>query len=374
MRMLFVLMVAAMIPIGIYFYFYYRRTILFWSKKEKNKYIQFASILLAVCTTAACANMFYTPALVFLHVAAVQLVLHLLYLLIQIKGEEKKIPGMIYRCGLVPWLVTAVILGYGYFHMKDVTVKEYSVVTDKEISASAENGYTIAMLSDLHFGTTMDAEGLKEYCQRISAAKPDLVVLCGDIVDERTTKAELAEAMKVLGSIESRYGVYYVYGNHDSAQYASPPPFRLNELQEQLTSNGIRILEDEAVDIDSNLVLAGRLDRGFAGDDYRKKTEEILKNVDKNKYIVMLDHQPVQLEENEKSGVDLQISGHTHGGQIWPVGLISDLLGFGELNYGTKTINRFNVIVSSGIAGWGYPIRTGSNSEYLLIHITNKAE
>lgn len=374
MRIMFFIMMLAMVPVGIFFYFYYRRTVLFWSRKEKNRWIELVSILLAVCTSAACANMFYTPALVFLHVAAVQLVLQLFYFLIRkIKKEwteDKSISDTIYRCGLVPWIVTAVILSYGYFHMSDVNLKEYTVVTEKNITVNGKNGYTIAMFSDLHFGTTMDKKRLKEYCDKISAAQPDIIVLCGDIVDERTTKEEMTEAMKVMGGMQSRLGIYYVFGNHDSAMYAQTPPFTVKELEEQLTVNGIRILSDEAVDIDENLVLAGRLDRGFAGEDNRKPTEEILKNVDKNKYVVLLDHQPVAFEENAKSGVDLQLSGHTHGGQIWPVGLISDLLGFGELNYGEKETGKFHVIVSSGIAGWGYPIRTGSNSEYLLIRIT----
>lgn len=369
MRMLFFLMLIVMIPVGVFFYFYYRRTLLFWSRREENRGIRIVSILLAVCTVAASANMFYTPALVFLHVGAVQLVWQLLYLLIRkIKADwvkDKSVLDRVYRCGLVPWLVMAVILSYGYFHMKDVNKKEYSIATEKEVAG----GYKIAMLSDLHFGTTMNVSKLKEYCAQISAEKPDFIALCGDIVDERTTKEEMAEAMKILGSMTSTYGTYYVFGNHDSAQYASNPPFTTEDLKQQLTANGIRILSDEVININENLVLAGRLDRGFAGKGNRKTAEEILNGIDKNKYIVLLDHQPVEFSENAKSGVDLQLSGHTHGGQIWPVGLISDLLGFGELNYGEKAIDKFHVIVSSGIAGWGYPIRTGSDSEYLVIHI-----
>lgn len=83
----------------------------------------------------------------------------------------------------------------------------------------------------------------------------------------------------------------------------------------------------------------------------------------------MVDHQPVDLNVNDELKVDLQISGHTHGGQMFPVGLISDFLGFGEMNYGYQKLNYMQVIVSSGIAGWGYPLRTGSHSEYVIIDI-----
>ena len=88
-----------------------------------------------------------------------------------------------------------------------------------------------------------------------------------------------------------------------------------------------------------------------------------------NKFILLLDHQPSELEKNSELGYDLQLSGHTHKGQIWPVGLISELFNFNELEYGYKEIDDFKVIVSSGISGWNYPIRTGSKSEYVIIDI-----
>ena len=97
-----------------------------------------------------------------------------------------------------------------------------------------------------------------------------------------------------------------------------------------------------------------------------------LVNIDKNKFILLLDHQPSNLDENSFLGYDLQLSGHTHKGQIWPCGLISELFNFNELEYGYEKIGNYEVIVSSGISGWNYPIRTGSKSEYLIVDIKNK--
>lgn len=362
-----IVMGVLMIPVGVFFYFYFRRTILFWShKEEKSRGIRNASIILAVLMVIGSANTFSATALVILHVAAVQAVIQLLWL--AVKRLDKPVLEKIYRCGLVPLAVTAVILGYGYFHMKDVERKDYTVAVDKELP----EGVTVAMLSDLHFGTTMDVEKLQEYCDEISTQNPDIIALCGDIVDERTTKEEMQQAIQVLGSMKSRYGLYYVFGNHDPATYSFHPPFTVTELTAQFEANGIQMLTDDCVELGENIVLAGRLDRSYTMETGRKSTEELLEGVDKEKFILLLDHQPVELEENAAAGVDLQLSGHTHGGQIWPVGLISDVLGFGELNYGEKTIGSYHIIVSSGIAGWGYPIRTGSDSEYLMVEVSGK--
>ena len=404
------LMALMMIPVGVFFYFYFRRTILFWSHRDKSRIVRIVSVLLAVLAALGSLNPFSVTALVILHVAAAQVIVQLLWLagkrfikspadsgdtqLSDSPAENptekplhkmnKTLPEKFYRCGLIPLVVTALVLGYGYLHMKDVEPKNYTVSINKELP----DGLTVALISDLHFGTTMDREKLQRYCDEISAQNPDIIALCGDIVDERTTAEEMRQAIQTLGGMESKYGIYYVFGNHDSASYSSDPPFTVPELTEAFEAAGIRMLTDDCVELGDNIVLAGRLDRSYSmsmwrGDAShegvesigRKDTKKLLEGVDRDKVILLLDHQHVELEENAAAGVDLQLSGHTHGGQIWPVGLISDWLGFGELNYGEKTMGDYHVIVSSGIAGWGYPIRTGSNSEYLIVKVsgTNRA-
>ena len=117
------------------------------------------------------------------------------------------------------------------------------------------------------------------------------------------------------------------------------------------------------------MAIAGRKDRSSYLLDGRVDAGTLLGNTDKDDFLILADHQPVELEENRRAGYDLQISGHTHGGQIWPVGLICDVLGFGEVNYGALKMDSMQVIVSSGIAGWGYPVRTGHHSEYVIVDI-----
>ena len=140
------------------------------------------------------------------------------------------------------------------------------------------------------------------------------------------------------------------------------------ELCRVLTENGIQVLEDDIVEVTDNLTIVGRKDASVA----RSEMSELIFGVDKDAFVLLLEHQPVGLTENASLGVDLQLSGHTHAGQIWPTGQLSELAGVVELNYGWKKIDDFQVIVSSGIAGWGYPIRTGGHSEYVVITVSEK--
>lgn len=273
----------------------------------------------------------------------------------------------IYRCGIVPILCMLAVLGYGYWNMTHIVETDYTIYTDKNIR---EEGYRIALLSDLHFGNTMGEEELRQCGNRITETQPDMIILAGDIVDENTTMEQLNGAMKILGSIPSKYGSFYVYGNHDRARYSSSPKFTEQQLQAAMQHSGIHVLSDESYALNEEFTIIGREDRSFFGETGRKSSEELLDGVDTEDFLLLLDHQPRELEQNREAGYDLQLSGHTHGGQIWPVGLISDVLGFGEINYGHRKMENFQAIVSSGMAGWGYPIRTGCHSEYVIVDVT----
>lgn len=357
-------------PVGVYVYFYFLRIADFWLAKSKNKKVKIISALLALCLSLWSVNLFGFGALVLLHFTVAALLIDLLNFIYVIFNKYKGIKiglwNKVFCCGLLPVIITLLILGYGYINMENVVEKDYTLHTEKTIR---DHEYRIAMISDLHFGTTMDEEDLKNYCNKIEGKNPDLVVLCGDIVDEKTTLLQMENAVKALGNIKSRYGTFYVYGNHDKNKYTSRPNFSGDQLKQQLKSNGIHVLEDEIYNINDEFTIIGRKDKGFSSESKRKTCEELLRNMNKTNFLLLLDHQPCDLQENSVAGIDLQLSGHTHGGQIWPVGLISDILGFGQLNYGYKMIGNYQIIVSSGMAGWGYPIRTGHHSEYVMINL-----
>ena len=358
-----------MIPLYIYLYFIIRRIqiLLFGGK---GKYVQMVlAVVLSVLVILPAQNLFVFWALIVLHFLAASAIVDVVRLVLKKSGHGfHRYVELAWRSGTLAAAVTAVVLGYAYWNMHRVVVTEYTVFTEKEIR---EEGYDLAFLSDLHFGTTMNPEQLQNYCERIEKEQPDLVVLGGDIVDEASTLEQVKEAFRCLGQIRSTYGTYYVYGNHDKGRYLDACDFTETELEEAITAAGIKILEDETALIGEELCVAGRRDRTDARRDEmeRKSSEELLADVSEQRFCILTDHQPREMEENEQAGYDLMLSGHTHAGQMWPVGLITTLFDKDTFNYGRKTIGDMELIVSSGIGGWGYAFRTGKHSEIVVVHV-----
>ncbi|MBO4290139.1 MAG: metallophosphoesterase [Lachnospiraceae bacterium] len=255
--------------------------------------------------------------------------------------------------------LTALVLLLGWWNMHTIHEKDYVVETTK-----LERDVTVAFISDLHLGLNMDAGKLGEYLDKISAAKPDLLLLGGDIFDESTTKEDMEKACLLLGRVDAKYGVYYVYGNHDSGRYRAGRPYTEEEMTRSLTAAGVHVLADEKADFDNGVTLIGLEDRSRRTAD---RTAELL--TDRSRYNIVLDHQPVDLQEKADAGADLDQSGHTHGGQVWPLGIFNEYWSTNDYNYGLRTYGDMTSIVSSGIAGWGYSVRTQKQCEYLMITI-----
>lgn len=272
----------------------------------------------------------------------------------------------LWASGLLPVLALAAALLYGWWNMHHVIRTSYVVYTEKAIR---KEGYRIAFLSDLHYGTTMDAEALARVCGQLQQEQPDLLVLGGDLVDEHTSREALREVFAALAQIRTRYGIYYIYGNHDRNAYADVPNYTEEELEQALASAHITILRDEMVEIENELLLVGRDDPTNPDATGRKSGAALIEGLNQKEYLVLLQHQPCGLQEHAALGFDLQLSGHTHGGQIFPVGWLYRLTGFGEWNYGRTTVGGLTVIVSSGIGGLNYPIRTGRHSEYVMVQL-----
>lgn len=263
-----------------------------------------------------------------------------------------------YRTGLIPVLLLCLWFGYGWYNMGRIAKTEYTVTSDK---LSGE--YRIALITDTHYGTIQDPAILRAAVEEINALAPDIVLLGGDIVEEGTSKEAMEEVFRLFGSLDSTYGVYYIYGNHDRQLYTGAPAYTEAELAQAITANGIVILDDRAVDIGPDLVLAGREDAGRRTE--RLSSGQLLEGADRSRFIIVADHQPLEAEENAAQGVDLELSGHTHAGQLFPIGHINMLRGM--RNYGLSRADGCTVIVSSGVAGWGFPIRTQGRCEYVVV-------
>ncbi|MDO5861131.1 metallophosphoesterase, partial [Methanobrevibacter sp.] len=212
--------------------------------------------------------------------------------------------------------------------MNHIELTEYNLTTDKIDNES----YSIVWVSDIHYGTIQNPQLVKDSISKINELKPDVVVLGGDIVDERTSKEGMNEIFEELGRINSTYGTYYVFGNHDTQPATTDyengnRTFSDEELNKTIADNGIKILNDEKITVNDSIVFVGRSDAQWENSIDRTDICEILNESDLSKYVVVLDHQPVEYNENSQQGADLQISGHTHGGQMFPIGTMLQLTG-----------------------------------------------
>lgn len=367
-----VIFIVMMVLVAFYVYWKSGNLIEFYGGSPAKWYMRLIRAVIALGIGYLCRNTWNTAAMVLLHLVAMFLILDLIALILRLilrKKRETKwydILHRTYRLGLVPVLLFVIVMTYGYYNMNHIQETEYHIGTVKAVQ-----NYDVALLTDIHYGTIQNPNVLKEKIADINAKHPDIVILGGDIVEEGTSKEELEEVFSVLGQIENRYGIFYVYGNHDRQPYTSERTYTNEELEAAIEKNGIQILQDRYVEINDDLIIAGRDDAHWSGTAERKSSQEIFEGLSQEdrekKFMIMVDHQPIQVEENDAEGVDLQLSGHTHAGQIWPVGFISEMAGI--LNYGIYQRGICRAVVSSGVAGWRYAIRTGEHCEYVMVHL-----
>ena len=275
--------------------------------------------------------------------------------------RDNKVWKIIHNFMLIPLLCTVIVFTYGIINVRNIVRTEYYISTDKSIR---EEGYKIALLSDVHYGKLNNKNDLKRLAESLSTQELDIVIICGDIVDEDTTKAQMQEIFSILGTIKSSHGSYFIFGNHDKQPYSKKPIFSETELVSVMEQNGINVLKDELVDIGDDILLVGRRDKN----DERKSVEELLAGADISRYVILADHEPYDFKIKSDVGVDLQLSGHTHSGQLFPVGTVMDLFNLGDMVYGKKQVGNMIAITTSGITG-SHPLRTQGKSEYVVINV-----
>ena len=200
---------------------------------------------------------------------------------------------------------------------------------------------------------------------------PDVVLITGDFVDDDTSKEDMIKACKALGTLNTKYGVYFAFGNHDKGYY--PPENRGydgNDLINELEKNGVTVLQDESVLVDNRFYIVGRQDRSeVEKGGIRSDMSTLVKNLDSSKYIIVMDHQPNDYNNESNANVDLVLSGHTHGGQLLPINKIGQWIGANDKTYGIEKMNNTNFIVTSGISDWAVKFKTGCKSEYVVVDI-----
>lgn len=367
------LIIAAILVAGIavaYSYYFMGRIVNLILKNKSSKFNKILSIVLAVALVISAIALYGVWSVEVIYVLVFSILMDILYFIIcKVSGKKIKTCEVIYRSGIIPILIGTILTSYGYYNMHRVVETDYTIDTGKDIRSE---GYKVAFISDLHFGMNMDEKQLEKYCEDIEAQNPDMVILGGDIVDENTSRKGMYEAFNQLANIKSTYGTFYVYGNHEKkATYAKKPKFTQDELDTAITDSGIKILADNSIAVNDEITLTGRIDKSFSEDNSRQPIDDLVveTNMDSNKINILVDHQPVDFNEADNAGYDLMLSGHTHAGQIWPGGFFIKTFVKDTFGYGHKKLNNLDLITSSGMAGWGLPVRTEGNCEYVILNI-----
>ena len=244
-----------------------------------------------------------------------------------------------------------IIFLYGNIHYHQKVRQPLTLTTGKTLSRKMK----VVMLSDLHLGYHNRRSEFAKWVDKINEEKADLILVAGDIIDKNIQPLEEQEMHQEFLRLNAP--VIACLGNHE--YYGGESNALLFYKKADIT-----LLRDSVTTV-GDLCIIGRDDRS---NPKRKTLSELMKGVDRTKYLVVLDHQPIQLEEAEQNGIDFQLSGHTHHGQVWPISWITESIyecAFGEWQRGST-----RYYVTSGIGIWGGKFRIGTRSEYVVAEIT----
>lgn len=259
---------------------------------------------------------------------------------------------------LLPIICSIVLTFYGFFHAKKLYVKEYDIFMD-----GVKKQQHIVLLSDIHVGTFVDFRQLEKIVSKVNQMRADMIVIAGDLFDvDAFAYCDKEQIAKILRQFQSKGKIYAVLGNHD-------PGSATNEIRSFYQEAQIKLLIDEAEETD-DFVLIGRDD--VTMNPRRKPLQEIRKKFGSEKPHIVLDHNPLGIQEAVKQKVDMILCGHTHKGQFFPANIFTKLAYGKQGYYGYFQEEQTQSIVSSGAGFFQMPMRIGSNSEIVVLHIQAK--
>jgi hypothetical protein len=253
------------------------------------------------------------------------------------------------------------LLFYGSWNARHPQIKYYDLSIAKAAGDLAE--LHIVMVSDIHLGSIVGNQRLEGLVSTINQLNPDVVLFAGDIIDENVNHFVEQKMPDTFRKLKPRFGSYAIFGNHE---YIGGHAEQAVEL---LTAAKVTVLRDSYVNVDGRFSIVGRDDlthQRMSGQP-RKELAVIMEGIDRSLPVIMMDHQPFHLEEGQQQGVDLQVSGHTHRGQLFPNNWITQRVF--EVDWGYLRKGNYQVIVSSGFGTWGPPIRIGNTPEVVDIKL-----
>ncbi|WP_446038783.1 metallophosphoesterase [Streptomyces sp. SID1121] len=250
-------------------------------------------------------------------------------------------------------------VGYGtYGVLRGPRLKRITIPLAK--LPRAAHGYRIAVVSDIHLGPILGRAHTQRIVDTINSTRPDLIAVVGDLVDG--TVEDLAPAAVPLAGLEARHGAFFVTGNHEYSSGAREWVDHVREL-------GLRPLVNERVEI-AGFDLAGVNDPAGERDDDGPDFGKALGDRDRARASVLLAHQPIVIHDAVRHGVDLQLSGHTHGGQLWPGNYLAELAN--PTVAGLERYGDTQLYVTRGAGAWGPPVRVGAQSDITVVELASR--
>ena len=261
---------------------------------------------------------------------------------------------------------TLLLIVIGFFNAVNPVVKRYDLTAGKSFGKGNEP-MSIVAVSDIHLGSIIRRRSMKHLTEMINEEKPDLVLFLGDLIDGSIGPVLRDDLLAYLKLPELPYGKYAITGNHEFMS-------DLKKSIPYIESKGIRVLSDEVVKLDNGLQIIGRTDRTAmqGSGPGRASLDSLLAMTDPGSPVLLLDHQPYDLSALAGTPVDLQLSGHTHNGQMWPFTIATNRIF--ELSHGYRKFGNSHVIVSSGFGIWGPRMRIGTRPEILSITLRGRSE
>ena len=280
-------------------------------------------------------------------------------LVLKLAGAGKDV--YIICVGSAAVLALLLILAVGTRNAWSPVIRRYDVAVEK--NANGRNKLTIAVASDLHLGSVIGHRHLNRLVAKVNEIKPDIILIPGDVLDDDLEPFIRKGMAATFAKLKAPLGVYAVTGNHE--YYGGKVP----EYVEEMRRIGVHVLMDETIVIEDSFVIIGRKDKAAEGrgKEKRQSIAELVQPLDATMPLILLDHQPLELNAAEENGIDISLSGHTHRGQMIPNHLITRRMF--ELDWGYKRKGKLHAIVSSGFGFWGPPVRTGSRSEVLHVEV-----
>jgi predicted MPP superfamily phosphohydrolase len=254
-------------------------------------------------------------------------------------------------------IITGGLVAYGIHNFQNTRLEHYTIeVPQKE---GKLNELKVAMAADIHLDEQTRMGFVRQFVEKMNAADADVVLLVGDILESGRETPKFKHFEKAFNRIESKYGVYAVEGNHEHYGHEGEIIF--------FEHAGIMLLQDTVVKVEESFYLAGRRDRHVQS---RASVDALVKQASDSLPVLMMDHQPYELEKTARNKVDVQFSGHTHHGQLWPLNYITESIY--RISWGHEKIGNTHFFVTCGAQGWGPPVKTSSFSEIMVVRINFK--